>query len=363
MESIYAYLDDLVTRAEQLAGEVALAYPIGQFGAVEVQRQEGFELQVVAVEPPTFSLTFVRRGNGKLEFATGTLAERTIWRSFLEEHRLRYWIDDRSKWQYIFNVDAAVPVSARFEPDPDRAAVRMSTTNLDALASRVFILPVERLTPRVLDELGKRLLGQPSKFDDIVGDRVSAEQRARMRRQIEARRREREDEVAPPGAAPTGKDGRDRRLLRRLFVREGDAEAGVQAAGEADLAPEMPLPTVPAVAEPVPEPTPPRARAPEPAEDRVPYAWIITGDVESGDTSAHVGKIGPAGAARQFKVSQIISEGAHFRLRNRAGKITYIGCIVGEYAGVEPLVDFGVDRGCLKIEYQRAPGRWELLRP
>ena len=90
------------------------------------------------------------------------------------------------------------------------------------------------------------------------------------------------------------------------------------------------------------------------------YTWIITrGDAGIVD-SAVVGQIGPKGAGlpRFVKITEF---GEHFRLLNADGETRYLGYIIGDYRGHEPLEDYGQGKDCVAIEYER-DGVWTALK-
>ena len=87
------------------------------------------------------------------------------------------------------------------------------------------------------------------------------------------------------------------------------------------------------------------------------YTWIVTRDTVLGDSSDAVGKIGPKGAEDRARFDMIIIHGEHFRLFNEAGETQFTGYILGDFAGREPLNDYGVENGCSGIEYER-DGEW-----
>lgn len=81
------------------------------------------------------------------------------------------------------------------------------------------------------------------------------------------------------------------------------------------------------------------------------YTWIVARDNVTGEDSDAIGKLGPAGANGRAGVDEVVSRGAHFRLLNGDGHVCYTGYILGEFAGEEPLDEFGRTRGCTRIEY------------
>ncbi|MCP5151651.1 MAG: hypothetical protein H6983_05310 [Ectothiorhodospiraceae bacterium] len=87
------------------------------------------------------------------------------------------------------------------------------------------------------------------------------------------------------------------------------------------------------------------------------YTWIVTRDTVLGDSSDAVGRIGPSGAKERARFDTVIIQGAHFRLLNESGETQFLGYILGEYAGNEPLDDYGRSHGCVAIEYE-LEGEW-----
>ena len=61
-----------------------------------------------------------------------------------------------------------------------------------------------------------------------------------------------------------------------------------------------------------------------------------------------------------MSLGQVIQNGEHFRLLNEDGAVKFTGYIHGEYAGPEPLVDYGRDNECVDIEYH-VGDRWAAL--
>ena len=87
------------------------------------------------------------------------------------------------------------------------------------------------------------------------------------------------------------------------------------------------------------------------------YTWIVTRDSILGDSSDAVGKIGPKGAKSRARFDTVIIEGDHFRLLNDTGEVQFSGYILGEYAGNEPLDDYGLENGCSSIQFEYG-GSW-----
>jgi hypothetical protein len=90
------------------------------------------------------------------------------------------------------------------------------------------------------------------------------------------------------------------------------------------------------------------------------YTWIVTRDALLGDSSDAIGKLGPSGVAGRARFDIVILNGEHFRLLDEAGEVRYIGYILGEYGGPEPLEDYGRKHGCVAVEYER-DGKWVTI--
>ena len=88
------------------------------------------------------------------------------------------------------------------------------------------------------------------------------------------------------------------------------------------------------------------------------YTWIVTKDEVAGEASDSIGKIGPPGGGANYRFDRVISGGAEFRLLDREGTPKFCGFILGAYDGHEPLTEYGVQLGCVAIEYKR-DGRWK----
>lgn len=90
------------------------------------------------------------------------------------------------------------------------------------------------------------------------------------------------------------------------------------------------------------------------------YTWVITQDSVMGSVSCAFAKVGPSGAKNRMALGRVIQNGEHFRLLGDGGEVKFTGYIHGEYAGSEPLDDYGKDNCCVDIEYD-AGDRWAAL--
>lgn len=87
------------------------------------------------------------------------------------------------------------------------------------------------------------------------------------------------------------------------------------------------------------------------------YTWLIMPADEAGDRTDIGGLIGPSRFEEHESFGVVVTVGAEFRLLDASGEARYVGRIVGDYSGPEPLDDVGRGRGCTSIEY-RKDGKW-----
>ena len=85
------------------------------------------------------------------------------------------------------------------------------------------------------------------------------------------------------------------------------------------------------------------------------YAWIITKDETEtpGTPASSVNVCGPSGDAwNHWNKDQVRAKGVTFKMYDDDHELYYTGKIVGDYAGFEPLDEFGMAyAGCTGIKY------------
>ena len=100
------------------------------------------------------------------------------------EHNLRFTGKTLADDSGEFFLESFVPVTFEFQSEPERGAILLRLRNLNELGmSRIFYDP-DQLTPELLDEMGKAVLRQPNRFDELSGNKMSDEMRKRLRQQL-----------------------------------------------------------------------------------------------------------------------------------------------------------------------------------
>ena len=75
------------------------------------------------------------------------------------------------------------------------------------------------------------------------------------------------------------------------------------------------------------------------------------------DSSGSVGQIGPPGTKDRARFDIVIKDGQQFRMLDENGELRYSGWLHGEYTGLEPLEEYGREKGCVRIELEH-DGAW-----
>lgn len=377
LDLVYLQLQRFVEELGKLALDVRVTYAVPGAGELRDLRQTAYALTPRERDRLAFTFSLQCAGGRPLAFTTDTRAKRDEWVKWLEARGLSYHIEDRAGWRFGFVVKALVPVTLRFEAVRGPAVLRVVMNNFERLGSTVYSIPPAAVTPVLVDELQRFILRRDNRFAALTGNRVEAATRQRFQEAIESRRQQRAAELGEAASEREMRHGllKLRRLVRSARSRRQDAQGSApdstQSAavtkGQPKLAPVLLGPSaeeqksldwnaVPdgVTHDPV-QATPGRSRG----AGR--YGWMITGDSAAESKPGMVGNTGPVGAQPAFPVSRILAEGVRFRLRDAAGQVRFTGLVAGEYRGIEPLVDFGVFHGCLRIEYERA-GRWTEVR-
>lgn len=90
------------------------------------------------------------------------------------------------------------------------------------------------------------------------------------------------------------------------------------------------------------------------------YQWLITDDLVPDNKFSRVGCMGPRNARLTEEAIRADESAKIFRMLDDDGEVYYMGKIVGDYDGFEPLDDLGMpDAGCTEIQYwDKNMGMW-----
>lgn len=348
MQALKGYLEDLAEQLNLVNPQVHRSYDVLGYTALPELKQTKYvadaEVEGEVIRKLEFGYQCV--GREPVHFWVDTREECTRAKDRLLGYNLSFRWKDDAQWRYICTLQSLVHVSFEFEPHSGDPGLSLKVKNLDQLGEITYIFEASRINEKLMDELGKRIVREDNTFDDLSGYRLSDDIRKGFQEKIAARRERRDAELSGTPAAspePAKKPGR----FTKLFRKESDA--GSDKAGEAAAL------ESPARRETAHAASPAASRAASPGG----YTWLVTGSCQGDDTSDFVGRIGPQGSA-QAGVHKIIEGGAHFRMCGSDGTVRYTGYIVGEWNGLEPLEEYGKDRGCSRIEYERG-GSWRNL--
>ena len=354
LEAYYAYLDEFCQILAKKSPTVNVDYDILAMTRLKNLAQSDYKLVAENTLVPRFRFSLLCMSKAGCSLSVGTDHELQEVREFLNANSLRYRVENQSEMRFVVRVEGFVPDAFLFEPHPAKPELRIVARNLDRLGVSGYSVKPERISRELMDEFGKRVLRMDNQFDRMTGFEVSDDIRARLQERVAARNATREaivegrarPSVVEPrpttGASPVSRSSKLGSLFRRKTAKAPRLPAAADDGETATArAVEAPMQVVPA--------------------DAPGYGWVVTRHALDMDTDVTVGKLGPDGAAKSYRVNQVILKGRPFRMRDEDGDLIYSGFLVGEATGFEPLEDYGKSHGCASIEYEQ-DGFWVRLK-
>lgn len=367
IELMFAQLCTFAEGLNQLDAKVPVSYDIEGMGTLADLRQCDYTVEERSCAQPSFDFRARCAGSHPLSCVVSTRAERDALQEELRELGLIHRADDLSTWRYAVTVKPEVQVCLTFLPSASGRSIRVEVNNLSRLGQELFSIQPDQVSEDLLNELGKMVLRRENRFARLSGNAVPEEVRRQLQARVQARRsrqaklaaevqQERHDAGTRRRTGGDGDSNRPHLRQAPIMVSERAVDEGLVIWDAPDTGPDDGDDAVTELA-----PAPIRNRA-DATQETPRYAWMITKDRRCSDTSSTIAKRGPAGAQKLFPIPSILNKGESFRLKTRDGEVRYLGSVIGDYQGVEPLVDFGLRHGCYVIEYQRN-GEWVRVRP
>ena len=185
MRELYDFFKALAETLNVVRPDVWANYQVDGFGALQGLHQEDYRLTAPdnrALTQLTFRYNCVSEGGAKFRIRGKQAAERQ--RQYMWEHNLRFTGKTLADDSGEFFLESFVPVTFEFQSEPERGAILLRLRNLNELGSSKFLYDPDQLTPELLDEMGKAVLRQPNRFDELSGNKLSDEMRKRLRQQL-----------------------------------------------------------------------------------------------------------------------------------------------------------------------------------
>lgn len=363
LEAFYGYLDEFCQVLAKKSPNISVGYDIRGATSLKNLTQGDYALVPLETVVPKFRFSMLCLSKGSATMSVATEHELSDWKEYLNTHQLRHRVESQSEMRFVIRVEGFVPVSFVFEPHPTEARLRIHARNLDRLGVSNYSIEPKRVNRELMDEFGKRVLRMDNQFDRMTGFEVSDAVRAKLQKRVAARQAVRaalasdqDNPAAMPGAAAPASTKPEKKPLATvsklgaLFKRKARSEAPEPDKPKAQAA----------AAEPKKPATPPKPKVGE--EEGAPtYAWVVTRHDSSMDTNVTIGKLGPLGASKHYRVNQVLMEGRAFQMRDQSGELAYSGYLAGNATGMEPLNDYGRSHGCVSIEYEK-DGKWLPLQ-
>jgi len=215
LRTLYKYFHELTEQLAIVLPDVRVYYDVDGFGRLADLQQ--CEYRISTENPQTlskFTFQLACRGEGELSLTVDGRDASQAQKEYLWGHGLHFASKLKADGSGVFRLAPVVPVVFEFAADEERAAVRMRMRNLNHLGVTTHHMNPSTITPEFIEELGKSVLRQPSRFDELAGNAISDETRRRLRQQvaeIERAQKRLEKEMSRPA------EPRRKRLLRGLF--------------------------------------------------------------------------------------------------------------------------------------------------
>jgi hypothetical protein len=178
LKYIFFYLHDLVQQLNTLKPEIPRTYVlIDNLALADLAWQEGFadyrtQSQSAGAMMELVTFTFQLTGAKTLVVERdGSVAER--FRSALFDYGLKFSCQEfKNERRYVeraeFKISSQLSVSLRWRADFERGVLVFETRNFERLGISLFNVKPSAIDFALLEELGKLVLGQSSRFRDLA---------------------------------------------------------------------------------------------------------------------------------------------------------------------------------------------------
>jgi len=218
MKEVFKYFKELMDQLNVVKPDVLRTYELKGYGKLEDLQQVKYRVWTDHPETlESFSIQIDCRGEGEIEFQKSSKEMAEQQREYMWSHNLKFKAKLGGSGVGTFYLEPYVPLGFEFTMDTEKAAVRMRVKNLDALGSSIFILSPEAVNAEFLDELGKTMLGQESRFKELTGSTVSDDVRQKLREQLAKAQQAQATAAAAPAAEPEKKDSLLKRPIGKGF--------------------------------------------------------------------------------------------------------------------------------------------------
>jgi hypothetical protein len=189
---------------------------VSNFGKIQMLNQgEYAAIADDTTRPTQVAFQFTCRGPRTMLVEADSREKNQWQQDYLLEHGLRFHCKSRADWRYTLTVEEFVPVSFTFLADEKEALIRLEIFNGDSLGIERHTFEPEQISAEFMEELAKRVLHRPSRFDELCGNRVSNDARRQFRAKLAARRFEREAELGD--TSPVQSPAKSGRFGRGVF--------------------------------------------------------------------------------------------------------------------------------------------------
>lgn len=194
-KEINHYLRELVNHLNVLNQDIKRAYMLDGFGMLDDCRPRDYALSVdsIRIGQKDFANTLTLRfkcateKNISFERYMPNLIDGTkeyLWQNNLKYQCTEFKNDRGIVARAVFNVANEIPVSFRFSADFENAKICLQAKNFSGFMVTEYNYDAQEITPVLLDEFAKYLLGKPSKFAEMGKHQEGMRELTRQSKQI-----------------------------------------------------------------------------------------------------------------------------------------------------------------------------------
>jgi hypothetical protein len=219
MKRILDYFNQVVEQLNVVSPEARVSYEIEGVCRLDGLQQSEYKISVENPEEPrSFTLSYTCSREGKVRFEKQGKRAAEFHRNYMRSHGLDFNYKMGVDGCGVFVLQPWVPVSFTFEADVQNKMIRLRIRNMHTLGAVNYSFSPDKIDDTWLEELAKRVVRRPNRFDELVGNAMPEEARRRLQRELEQIRMQRARELLDRAQEEAAE--RKKGLLGRLRRKE-----------------------------------------------------------------------------------------------------------------------------------------------
>ncbi len=185
MDDLHAYFKEFQQQLALVNPEITNDFYITDLCTLMGLKQGAYQVTSDSsghVHKFTFHYALIGRGMREVKLPNRLVAEQkkeTLWR-----YGFKFKLKEYSPSRCSLLIEAYVPVSFEFEPDVERAAIRLKVKNKPMPGVSTYTYDADQIDAEFMDETAKYILDKANSFDELSGNTVPEDTLVRIRQQL-----------------------------------------------------------------------------------------------------------------------------------------------------------------------------------